>query len=614
MDNLVIMQLASFVLSLVLGFFIIPHMMLRSTPKKARFIGQKSESEGVEGILLSGISFFLITLIASSVSLSIPYIFDKEHLVGMTDDSVMRLLQLFIGGSLLFLVGLKDDLNGTTDFVKFFTLLLVAVLLPATGCWIDNLGGLFGLYDVPAYIGMPLTIILVMYITEAFSLLDGLDGLSCGFGFLLLLVLCVLGAQSNCTLFSFAAVSAFGVATVLCLLTWFKQSWKHTMMGNSGAYVLGYIVSSQVIGVSQGVGGENGTLMICFGALILPMLDVMRVVGSRIRDGRNIESPDRNQFNYKLLRTGLHVRYIPMVIALLLAMFVALNVVGVYLELNYTLLLVIDIVLWIVMQYSLNWRIHAFEQAHHKEEWNKLYGKEAWDSNIPHEVMRHKIETYGTMGLPQHMQCGNPIEFIPDGMTGFGRSTKRLWDFFLSGCCLVAFSPLFLLCYLLIKMDDGGPAIYSQERIGRFGRPFYIYKFRSMRMDAEKNGPALSHANGEEDPRLTKVGRFLREHHLDELPQLWNVLMGDMAFIGYRPERKYFIDKIMQEDPRYAFLYQIRPGVTSYATLYNGYTDTMAKMLRRLELDLYYLRNRSWWFDCKVLFLTFTSIVFGKKF
>jgi lipopolysaccharide/colanic/teichoic acid biosynthesis glycosyltransferase len=199
-------------------------------------------------------------------------------------------------------------------------------------------------------------------------------------------------------------------------------------------------------------------------------------------------------------------------------------------------------------------------------------------------------------------------------MTGFGRLTKRLFDFVVSGCSLILFSPLFLLCYLLIKLDDGGPVIYKQERLGRFGRPFTIYKFRSMRTDAEKEGPALSHANGQTDPRLTRVGAFLRAHHLDELPQLWNVFTGDMAFIGYRPERKFYIDQIMEHDPRYAFLYQIRPGVTSYATLNYGYTDTMEKMLRRLELDLYYLKNRSWWFDCKVLFLTFVSIIFGKKF
>jgi lipopolysaccharide/colanic/teichoic acid biosynthesis glycosyltransferase len=218
------------------------------------------------------------------------------------------------------------------------------------------------------------------------------------------------------------------------------------------------------------------------------------------------------------------------------------------------------------------------------------------------------------MGLPSHVIGDSELVFIPDGMNSFERNTKRVFDMFLSGCCLIVFSPFFLLSYILIKLDDGGPAIYKQERIGRFGRPFYIYKYRSMRMDAEKYGPALSHSGGDEDPRLTKIGKFLRAHHLDELPQLWNVFNGDMAFIGYRPERKFFIDQIMEHDPRYAFLYQIRPGVTSYATLYNGYTDTMEKMLRRLEFDLYYLAHRSWWFDCKILFLTFMSIVGGKKF
>ena len=105
-----------------------------------------------------------------------------------------------------------------------------------------------------------------------------------------------------------------------------------------------------------------------------------------------------------------------------------------------------------------------------------------------------------------------------------------------------------------------------------------------------------------------------RKHHLDELPQLWNVFIGEMAFIGPRPERKFYIDQIMQYDPRYRYLYQIRPGVTSYATLYNGYTDTMEKMLRRLRYDLFYLEHRSWWFDFKILWMTFFSIVFGKKF
>jgi len=204
------------------------------------------------------------------------------------------------------------------------------------------------------------------------------------------------------------------------------------------------------------------------------------------------------------------------------------------------------------------------------------------------------------------------MAFQRDGMSYFGHVIKRGFDVSLSGLLLLVFSPVMLACAIAIKNEDGGSPIYSQERIGRMGKPFMIHKFRSMRINAENGKPALY--SGEEDERLTKVGKFLRQHHLDELPQLWNVLRGDMSFIGYRPERMYYIEQIMERNPRYQYLYQIRPGVTSYATLYNGYTDTLEKMLTRLDLDLYYLRNHSVMFDAKVLWMTFLNIMTGKKF
>ena len=188
---------------------------------------------------------------------------------------------------------------------------------------------------------------------------------------------------------------------------------------------------------------------------------------------------------------------------------------------------------------------------------------------------------------------------------------KRFLDLIVSALCLIVFSPLILACWLAIKLG-GGPAIYKQERIGLGGRPFYIYKFRSMVVDAEKEGEEL--LQQDDDPRLTRIGRFLRTHHLDELPQLWNVFIGDMAFVGPRPERKYYIDQIMQRDSRYERLYALRPGITSYATLKNGYTDTIDKMLVRLEMDLYYLEHQSLWTDAKILWKTFANIVSGKIF
>ena len=219
-----------------------------------------------------------------------------------------------------------------------------------------------------------------------------------------------------------------------------------------------------------------------------------------------------------------------------------------------------------------------------------------------------------TIALNLFSDIMNPEDetYVFDGMNKFERNIKRSLDFLIALFSLIVFSPLFVICYLAIKEDDGGPAIFRQVRIGRFGRPFYIYKFRSMVIDAEKDGPALF--QHKKDKRLTKVGAFLRVHHLDELPQLYNVLRGDMSFVGPRPERRYFIEQIIKHDPRYVCLYQIRPGVTSYATLYNGYTDTVDKMLRRLELDLFYLKRRSWMFDIKILTNTFLNIAIGKKF
>lgn len=193
------------------------------------------------------------------------------------------------------------------------------------------------------------------------------------------------------------------------------------------------------------------------------------------------------------------------------------------------------------------------------------------------------------------------------------RCLKRTFDFTLALVSLVLFSPVMLVIAILIRREEpDGDVIYTQERVGYKGRPFKLYKFRSMYMDAEKdNAPQLYQ---ERDPRLTKIGAFIRAHHLDEFPQLWNVIKGDMSFVGPRPERQYFIDQMSAVRPDYKRLYALRPGLFSFATLYNGYTDTLEKMIRRLDLDIKYLENYSLWTDIKIIFLTSQSIIFGKKF
>ncbi len=189
---------------------------------------------------------------------------------------------------------------------------------------------------------------------------------------------------------------------------------------------------------------------------------------------------------------------------------------------------------------------------------------------------------------------------------------KRFFDIVCSLIGIIFFIPAYIVIYIILKITSRGPAIFKQERIGKGGKPFDIYKFRTMVPNTEEDGiPLLAEVN---DERLTTFGKYLREHHIDELPQLWNVLRGDMSFVGYRPERKYFIDKIMTQRPDYAELYRMRPGITSMATLYNGYTNTMEKMIRRLDMDLDYLNNFSLLLDMKIVANTFLSVIAGKKF
>ena len=186
---------------------------------------------------------------------------------------------------------------------------------------------------------------------------------------------------------------------------------------------------------------------------------------------------------------------------------------------------------------------------------------------------------------------------------------KRAMDVVLSLIVMVVLSPLYILLYMLVFTTSKGKAIYRQERIGLHGIPFQILKFRTMYEDAEQKKPMLSTDN---DPRITRVGAFLRKYRLDELPQMWNVLRGDMSLVGPRPERAYFIRQIEQIAPYYCLLYKIRPGLTSWGPIKVGYTDTIDKMVERLNYDITYMENMSLRLDLKILFFTIGVIIDGK--
>jgi exopolysaccharide biosynthesis polyprenyl glycosylphosphotransferase len=197
---------------------------------------------------------------------------------------------------------------------------------------------------------------------------------------------------------------------------------------------------------------------------------------------------------------------------------------------------------------------------------------------------------------------GIPLIKISNGlMPAWQENTKRLIDVTFSLIASIIFLPVFLVLAVLIKISSKGPVLYKQERIGRFGKPFNIYKLRSMYAGAENGTPALSSEN---DSRITKIGKFIRKTHLDEIPQFFNVIIGDMSLVGPRPERQFYIDQIVKKAPHYTHLHKLRPGITSWGQVRYGYASNVEEMLERLPYDMMYLKNISLYVDFKILIYT----------
>ncbi len=201
------------------------------------------------------------------------------------------------------------------------------------------------------------------------------------------------------------------------------------------------------------------------------------------------------------------------------------------------------------------------------------------------------------------------IEIYPELMPDWQRVIKRTIDILASAVVIVLLSPLYLLSAIKVKLSSPGPVFYKQSRIGIYGKPFWIYKFRSMVVNAEDNGPALSSKN---DSRITRWGRVMRKWRIDEIPQFFNILKGEMSLVGPRPERKYYIDIISQTNPHYKFLHKVKPGLSSWGMVKFGYAENTQEMIERMKYDLLYIKNCSLVLDFKIMVYTILVILQGR--
>ena len=349
-------------MAMIIAMSVLPNILLISHKKKLFDMPNERKVHHAPIPRLGGLSFFPVILITMGGFLLV------YHLMGYKSDSMQtntsyEFLALAVGSMMLFLVGLADDLIGVGYKQKFVVQIMAASLLVASGVWIKSLDGLFGVYDVPAWFGMPFTVLIVVYVTNAINLIDGIDGLASGLCAISLVALAGLHIWLHMYSYALLCISAIGVIIPFWYYNVFGNAMRgrKLFMGDSGSLSLGYILSFLMIhlstvDISPRIPGDYN-MVLAFTTMLVPLLDVVRVVGHRLRNGKNPFLPDKSHIHHKLLRCGLRVRQVMVSICMLSLMFILINVALIG-SVNITFILLVDLVVWLVFHIILDIILH----------------------------------------------------------------------------------------------------------------------------------------------------------------------------------------------------------------------------------------------------------------
>ena len=367
--------LFGFLFAVSLGMVIIPRILVISHKKRLYDVPDARKVHTMLVPRLGGLSFFPVILMSMFLVIGFRLYFWDMDSSSLSFNMLYEYLFLFVGMTLLYLVGVCDDLVGVGYRYKFAVQIVSALLLVLSGNWFGSLGGLFGVYSVPAWVGIPVTVFIVVYITNAINLIDGIDGLASGLCSIALSVLSVIFFIRMQYVYALLAICTLGVLMPFwCYNVFGNANRGHKLfMGDAGSLTLGYVISFLIIHqcVSNQVSPElpNPYMVIAFATVLVPLLDVIRVVLHRLRNHRNPFLPDKNHFHHKLLRTGMRVRMVMVTILCVSVFFIVLNVL-LAMKVNATYLLLLNLVLWSILHLTIN----RFITRHHKEQELKEIG------------------------------------------------------------------------------------------------------------------------------------------------------------------------------------------------------------------------------------------------